>query len=150
MSEIVTAIIAAIPSSALPLLVCVLSCVLGCCFIYLKIGKDRKQTKEERDGQKDELDKRLTLVEHDVCYMKQQHALFADKLDRILDELTAIKVELAKKAEKQMKNLILVRNDKFGMLFSDWADKPIHFEVQFATSPNASFGTICRYRVLEP
>ena len=30
------------------------------------------------------------------------------------------------------------------------ADEPIHFEVQFATSPNASFGTICRYRVLEP
>ena len=30
------------------------------------------------------------------------------------------------------------------------ADEGIHFEVQFATSPNASFGTICRYRVLEP
>ena len=29
------------------------------------------------------------------------------------------------------------------------ADEPIHFEVQFATSPNPSFGTICRYRVLE-
>ena len=29
------------------------------------------------------------------------------------------------------------------------ADKPIHFEVQFATSPNTSFGTICLYRVLE-
>ena len=29
------------------------------------------------------------------------------------------------------------------------ADTPIHFEVQFATSPNPSFGTICRYRVLE-
>lgn len=29
------------------------------------------------------------------------------------------------------------------------AKTPIHFEVQFATSPNASFGTICRYRVLE-
>ena len=100
MTEIVTAIIAAIPSSALPLLVCVLSCVLGCCFIYLKIGKDRKQTKTERDIQKDELDKRLTLVEHDVCYMKQQHALFADKLDRILDELCEIKVSLASKAEK--------------------------------------------------
>ena len=99
MLDIVTAIIAAIPSSALPLLVCVLSCVLGYCFIYLKIGKDRKQTKEERDNQKDEFDKRLTLVEHDVCYMKQQHALFADKLDRILDELTEIKVALAKKAD---------------------------------------------------
>ena len=30
------------------------------------------------------------------------------------------------------------------------ADEPIHFEVQFAMSPNASFGTVCRYRVLEP
>ena len=96
MLDIVTAIIAAIPTSALPLLVC----VLGCVFIYLKIQSQRKVSKEERDNQKDELDKRLTLVEHDVCYMKQQHALFADKLDRILDELTAIKVELAKKAEK--------------------------------------------------
>lgn len=30
------------------------------------------------------------------------------------------------------------------------ADTPIHFEVQFASSPGASFGTICRYRILEP
>ena len=29
------------------------------------------------------------------------------------------------------------------------ADEPIHFEVQFATSTNSSFGTVCRYRVLE-
>lgn len=29
------------------------------------------------------------------------------------------------------------------------SDEPIHFEVQFATSPDASFGTVCRYRVLE-
>ena len=95
MTDIVTAIIASISPAALPIVVC----VLGCCFIYLKIGKDRKQTKEERDIQKDELDKRLTLVEHDVCYMKQQHALFADKLDRILSELTEIKVSLAKKVD---------------------------------------------------
>ena len=95
MTEIVTAIVSAISPAALPIVVC----VIGCCFIYLKIGKDRKQTKEERDIQKDELDKRLTLVEHDVCYMKQQHALFADKLDRILSELTEIKVSLAKKVD---------------------------------------------------
>lgn len=99
MLDIVTAIIAAIPSSALPLLVCVLSCVLGCCFIYLKIGKDRKQTKTERDIQKDELDKRLTVVEHDVSFMKEQHSLFEEKLDRILTELTEIKISLAKKAD---------------------------------------------------
>ena len=96
LEQILTTVISSISPAALPLLVC----VLGCCFIYLKIGKDRKQTKEERDSQKDELDKRLTLVEHDVCYMKQQHALFADKLDRILDVLCEIKVSLASKAER--------------------------------------------------
>ena len=96
MEQIITSIVGALSPAALPIVVC----VLGWCFIYLKIGKDRKQTKEERDIQKDELDKRLTLVEHDVCYMKQQHALFADKLDRILDELCEIKVSLASKAEK--------------------------------------------------
>lgn len=96
MTDIVTAIVSAISPAALPLLVC----VLGCCFIYLKIGKDRKQTKTERDIQNDGLDKRLSIVEHDVAFMKEQHSLFADKLDKILDELTNIKVELAKKAEK--------------------------------------------------
>ena len=96
MESVIMTVISTISPAALPLVVC----FLGCVFIYLKIQSQRKVTKEERDGQKDELDKRLTLVEHDVCYMKQQHALFADKLDRILDELTAIKVELAKKAEK--------------------------------------------------
>ena len=96
MTDIVTAIVSAISPAALPLVVC----VLGCCAIYLKIQSQRKVTKEERDGQKDELDKRLTLVEHDVAFMKEQNQLFSSKLDRILDELTAIKVELAKKAEK--------------------------------------------------
>ena len=95
MEHIVTAIVSAISPAALPLLVC----VLGCVYIYFKIQSQRKVTKEERDNQKDELDKRLTLVEHDVCYMKQQHALFGQKLDKILEELTAIKVELAKKVD---------------------------------------------------
>ena len=96
MEHIITAIIAAIPSSALPLLVC----ILGCCFIYLKIGKERKQTKTERDNLSESFDLRLTICEHDITFMKEQNQVFADKLDRILDELTAIKVELAKKAEK--------------------------------------------------
>ena len=96
MTEIVTEIIASISPAALPIVIC----VIGCCFIYFKINSQRKVSKEERDIQKDELDKRLTLVEHDVAFMKEQHQLFSSKLDRILDELTAIKVELAKKAEK--------------------------------------------------
>ena len=99
MLDIVTAIIAAIPSSALPLLVCILGCVLGYCFIYLKIQSQRKVTKAERDNQTDELDKRITLVEHDVEFMKEAHSIFAEKLDKILDELTAIKIRLATKAD---------------------------------------------------
>ena len=96
MEPIITTVISAISPAALPIVVC----VLGCCFIYLKIGKDRKQTKTERDNINEEFDLRLTLCEHDITFMKEQNQIFADKLDRILDELTAIKVELAKKAEK--------------------------------------------------
>ena len=96
MEQIITTVISAISPAALPIVVC----VLGCLFIYLKIGKDRKQTKTERDNINEEFDLRLTLCEHDITFMKEQNQIFADKLDRILDELTAIKVELAKKAEK--------------------------------------------------
>ena len=96
MEHIITAILASISPAALPIVVC----VLGCCFIYLKIGKDRKQTKTERDNINEAFDLRLTLCEHDVAFMKEQNALFGQKLDKILEELTAIKVELAKKAEK--------------------------------------------------
>ena len=96
MESIISSVISSLSPSALPIVVC----VLGCVFIYFKIGKERKQTKTERDNDKDVLDKRLTIVEHDVQYMKEQHSLFADKLDRILDELTNIKVELAKKEDK--------------------------------------------------
>ena len=96
MEQIITTVISAISPAALPIVVC----VLGCLFIYLKIGKDIKQTKTERDNLSESFDLRLTICEHDITFMKEQNQIFADKLDRILDELTAIKVELAKKAEK--------------------------------------------------
>ena len=96
MEHIVTEIIASISPAALPIVVC----VLGCVFIYLKIQSQRKVTKSERDNLSESFDLRLTICEHDITFMKEQNQVFADKLDRILDELTAIKVELAKKAEK--------------------------------------------------
>ena len=96
MTDLIVPIITALSPSALPLVVC----VLGCCAIYLKISKERKQTKSERDNLSESFDLRLTICEHDITFMKEQNQIFADKLDRILDELTAIKVELAKKAEK--------------------------------------------------
>ena len=99
MTDIILPIITALSPSALPLVVC----VLGCVFIYLKIGKERKQTKSERDNLSESFDLRLTICEHDITFMKEQNQVFADKLDRILDELTAIKVELAKKADMNNK-----------------------------------------------
>ena len=96
MEQIITHILTVMSPSALPIVVC----VLGIAYIYWKINSQRKVTKSERDVAHEDMDKRLTLVEHDVQYMKEQHSLFADKLDRILDELTNIKVELAKKVEK--------------------------------------------------
>ena len=96
MESVIMTVISTISPAALPIVVCV--CV--CAFLYFKIGRDRKQTKEERDNINEEFDLRLTLCEHDITFMKEQNQIFADKLDKILDELTAIKVELAKKAEK--------------------------------------------------
>ena len=88
-------VISTISPAALPIVVC----VLGCVFIYFKIGRDRKHTKEERDNINEEFDLRLTLCEHDVAFIKEQNQIFADKLDRILSELTEIKVSLAKKVD---------------------------------------------------
>ena len=96
MEQIITHILTVMSPSALPIVVC----VLGIAYIYWKINSQRKVTKTERDIAHDDMDKRLTLVEHDVQYMKEQHSLFADKLDRILNQLTEIKVELAKKEDK--------------------------------------------------
>ena len=99
MESVIMTVISTISPAALPIVVC----VLGCVFIYFKIGRERKQTKEERDNINEEFDLRLTLCEHDITFMKEQNQIFADKLDRILDELTAIKVELAKKADMNNK-----------------------------------------------
>lgn len=96
MEQLFTTIVSSLSPSALPIVVC----VLGIAYIYWKINSQRKVTKSERDIAHDDMDKRLTLVEHDVQYMKEQHSLFADKLDRILNQLTEIKVELAKKEDK--------------------------------------------------
>ena len=96
MESVISQVIAAISPSALPIVVC----VLGLGYIYWRINSQRKETKAKRDADYESLDKRVTLLEHDCDFMKQQHALFGQKLDRILEELTNIKVELAKKEDK--------------------------------------------------
>lgn len=67
--------------------------------LYFIIDNARKNTKVERDTTQDNFDKRITIVEHDVQFIKEQHQVFGAKLDKILEELTSIKVELAKKQD---------------------------------------------------
>lgn len=96
MESVIAQVIAAISPAALPIVVC----VLGLGYIYWRINSQRKETAAKRDADYESLDKRVTLLEHDCDFMKQQHALFGQKLDKILEELTNIKVELAKKEDK--------------------------------------------------
>ena len=69
--------------------------------LYVVIYFQRKDTKNKRDEDADVMDKRVTILEHDCEFMKQQHALFGQKLDKILEELSAIKVSLATKQDKK-------------------------------------------------
>ena len=96
MESVIAQVIAAISPAALPIVVC----VLGLGFIYFKIQSQRKVTKTERDNAAEQMNTRVTLVEHDVQFIKEQNNIFGNKLDKILEELTNIKVELAKKEDK--------------------------------------------------
>ena len=75
--------------------------IVAAAIVYIIIYLQRKDTKGKRDEDADAMDKRVTILEHDCEFMKQQHALFGQKLDKILEELTNIKVELAHKEEKK-------------------------------------------------
>jgi LPS sulfotransferase NodH len=97
MDALIPQLIAAIPTAALPLVFV----IVACWFIYWKIQSQRKETKKERDEAHDNLVTRVTLLEHDVEFMKQQNSIFGQKLDRILDELSEIKVTLATKQDKK-------------------------------------------------
>jgi len=97
MEALIPQLIAAIPASAIPLVFV----IVACWFIYWKIQSQRKETKKERDNAHDNLVTRVTLLEHDVEFMKQQNSIFGQKLDRILDELSEIKVTLATKQDKK-------------------------------------------------
>lgn len=89
--QLISTILSHVPDNSIALVAVIL--------LYIIIDNKRKHTKVERDTTQDNFDKRITLVEHDVQFMKEQHQVFGAKLDKILEELTSIKVELAKKQD---------------------------------------------------
>lgn len=96
MTELITAIVPYISPAAFPTVVV----VLGLFYIYRKIGNERKVTKSERDTQHEDLDKRIMLLEQDNKLLHSQLDTIGNKLDKIIDQLCEIKVELAKKEDK--------------------------------------------------
>lgn len=78
-----------------------LKIIVAAIVVYVIIHLQRKQTGSKRDEDTDSLNTRITLLEADNKMLHTQLDTIGNKLDRILDELTNIKVELAKKEEKK-------------------------------------------------
>ena len=75
--------------------------VLVAVILYAVIYFQRKQTGEKRNTDTESLQTRVLLLENDNKLLHTQLDTIGNKLDRIIDELTNIKVELAKKEEKK-------------------------------------------------
>lgn len=68
--------------------------------LYGIIYFQRKHTSEKRDTDHDSLETRITLLEADNKLLHSQLDTIGNKLDKIIDQLCEIKVELAKKEDK--------------------------------------------------
>lgn len=74
--------------------------VIAALAVYAIIYIQRKETSKKRNDDADNTNMRITLVEHDLDSVKKSIYLFSNKLDKILDEITQIKIELTKKEDK--------------------------------------------------
>ena len=91
MSDVLLQIAQMIPSAALPVVIV----VLGCFYIYKKIGNEREKTKKSRDAEYEELKTRITIIEREFEEIKQLD--LSAKLAQILTELAWIKERLKEK-----------------------------------------------------
>ena len=91
MIDVLLQIAQMIPSAALPVVIV----VLGCFYIYKKIGNEREKTKKSRDAEYEELKTRITIIERELEEIKQLD--LSAKLAQILTELAWIKERLKEK-----------------------------------------------------
>lgn len=91
MEAILPTLIAAIPSSALPIIVV----VLGLFYIYRKIGNDRAKTAEKRDADKIEMQRDIEELKADICEFKALK--MNERLVRIETDISYIRAILEKK-----------------------------------------------------
>lgn len=69
--------------------------------LYVIIHIQRKQTGTKRDEDTDSLNTRITLLEADNKLLHSQLDTIGTKLDKIIDQLSDIRVSLANKKDKE-------------------------------------------------
>lgn len=74
--------------------------IIAAAVVYLVITLQRNSTKKTRNENQDKLETRITLLENDNKMLHTQLDTIGNKLDKIIDQLCEIKVELAKKEDK--------------------------------------------------
>lgn len=92
MTEIVTQLITTLSPTALPLVVV----ILGCFYIYRKIGIDRAETKELRDKDSLEIHDKLLSHEFKISNIEGIVNLHREKLNSIDEQLGIVNRELVK------------------------------------------------------
>ena len=75
--------------------------VAAAVILYLIIHIQRKQTGTKRDEDTDSLNTRITLLEADNKLLHTQLDTIGNKLDKIIDQLSDIRVSLANKKDKE-------------------------------------------------
>jgi len=95
MNEIISNIVSAIPSGALPIVVL----LLGFAYLYFKFGKvekDRAETKTQRDKDSETIHDQLLRHEFKLTELSGIVNLHRDKLDSIDKQLSIVNQELVK------------------------------------------------------
>ena len=75
--------------------------VVAAIILYVIIHIQRKQTGTKRDEDTDSLNTRITLLEADNKLLHTQLDTIGNKLDKIIDQLSDIRVSLANKKDKE-------------------------------------------------
>lgn len=75
--------------------------VIVAAILYFVIAIQRGNTKKDRDSTADEFDKRISLLEADNELLHKQLDTIGNKLDKITDLLTNIRIELSNKKDRE-------------------------------------------------
>lgn len=95
MTEAITSLIAAIPPSALPIVVV----IIGIAYLYFKfnkVEKDREVTKQQRDNDSQSIHDDILKLKFDVTNLQGIVNLHKDKLESIDKQLGLVNQELVK------------------------------------------------------